>query len=118
MATEIWVNIGSGNGLLPDDTKPLPEPMMTYQWSFVHPTTILQAAPEISDHGMSLKIIILKLQSHLPGASELMVVDVLHITACFPVTIIDVASFVSFVTLCLPLVNKSLCSCGLKLDFG
>ena len=24
MAKQIWVNIGSGNGLLPDDTKPLP----------------------------------------------------------------------------------------------
>ena len=31
MATEIWVNIGSGNGLSPDGTKPLPEPMLTYQ---------------------------------------------------------------------------------------
>ena len=30
MATEIWVSIGSGNGLLPDGTKPLPEPMLTY----------------------------------------------------------------------------------------
>ena len=30
MATENWVNIGSGNGLLPDGTKPLPEPMLTY----------------------------------------------------------------------------------------
>ena len=29
MATEIWVNIGTGNGMLPDDTKPLPEPMLT-----------------------------------------------------------------------------------------
>ena len=29
MATEIWINIGSGNGLLPDDTKPLPEPILT-----------------------------------------------------------------------------------------
>ena len=28
---QIWVNIGSGNGLLPDGTKPLPEPMLTYQ---------------------------------------------------------------------------------------
>ena len=28
MTTEIWVNIGSGNGLLPDGTKPLPEPML------------------------------------------------------------------------------------------
>ena len=34
MATEIWVNIGLGNGLLPDGTKPLPEPMLTdQQWS-------------------------------------------------------------------------------------
>ena len=30
MATETRVNIGSGNGLLPDGTKPLPEPMLTY----------------------------------------------------------------------------------------
>ena len=29
MATEIWVNIGSGNSLLPDGTKPLPELMLT-----------------------------------------------------------------------------------------
>ena len=28
--TKIWVDIGSGNGLLPDGTKPLPEPMLTY----------------------------------------------------------------------------------------
>ena len=33
MATEIWINIGSGNGLLPDGTKPLPEPMLTYHQS-------------------------------------------------------------------------------------
>ena len=29
MATVILDNIGSGNGLLPDGTKPLPEPMLT-----------------------------------------------------------------------------------------
>ena len=29
VAAEIWVNIGSGNGLFPDSTKPLPEPMLT-----------------------------------------------------------------------------------------
>ena len=29
MATENYVNIGSGNGLVPDDTKPLPEPVLT-----------------------------------------------------------------------------------------
>ena len=28
--TPALVNIGSGNGLLPDGTKPLPEPMLTY----------------------------------------------------------------------------------------
>ena len=30
MASEIMVNTGSGNGLSPDVTKPLPEPMLTY----------------------------------------------------------------------------------------
>ena len=30
MATLIFVNTGSGNGLLPVGTKPLPEPMLTY----------------------------------------------------------------------------------------
>ena len=30
----IWVNIGSGNGLVPGGTKPLPEPMLT-DWSSV-----------------------------------------------------------------------------------
>ena len=30
METEIWVNIGSGNDLLPDGTKPLPDPMLTF----------------------------------------------------------------------------------------
>ena len=29
MVTEIWVNNGPGNGLLPDGTKPSPEPMLT-----------------------------------------------------------------------------------------
>ena len=30
MSSEIFLNIGSGNGLLPDNTKPLPEPMLTW----------------------------------------------------------------------------------------
>ena len=34
MVTKICVNIGSGNGLLPDSTKPFPEPMLAdHQWS-------------------------------------------------------------------------------------
>ena len=32
----IWVNKGTGNNLLPDGTKPLPKPMLTYhQWGSV-----------------------------------------------------------------------------------
>ena len=30
MVTQLWINIGSGNGLLADSTKPLPEPMLHY----------------------------------------------------------------------------------------
>ena len=30
METQIWVNISSGNALLPYSTKLLPEPMMTF----------------------------------------------------------------------------------------
>ena len=33
MASEILVNIGSGNGLVPNGAKPIPEPVLTYhQW--------------------------------------------------------------------------------------
>ena len=36
MATGIYVNIGSGNGLLPDRTKPLPEQILTNdKWNAV-----------------------------------------------------------------------------------
>ena len=30
MATESWVNFGLGNGLVPNGTKPLPEPVLAY----------------------------------------------------------------------------------------
>ena len=33
MVTEIWVNIGSGSCLLPDSTKPLPEPNASHHLS-------------------------------------------------------------------------------------
>ena len=29
MEAQIWVSMDSDNGLLPDDTKPLPEPLLT-----------------------------------------------------------------------------------------
>ena len=34
----IWVNIGSGNGLVPDGTKPLPVPMLTWANDDSHQT--------------------------------------------------------------------------------
>ena len=30
MVTDIWVNLGSGNGLLPDGNQPLAESVLTY----------------------------------------------------------------------------------------
>ena len=36
MTTEIWVNICSGNGLLPSGNKPLPEPMLIYHCILRH----------------------------------------------------------------------------------
>ena len=74
MATEIWVNIGSGNGLLPDSTKPLPEPMLTdHQWSPM--TFILGQFHKRCLNQQSLKsvwkITYLKFHSNLPGANEL-----------------------------------------------
>ena len=75
MATEIWVNIGSGNGLLPDGTKPLPEPILTdHQWSPV--TFILGQFQKRCLNHQSLKSIS-KLHTHVsknsnfPGANEL-----------------------------------------------
>ena len=60
MATEIWVNTGSGNGLLPDGTKPLPEPMLT-DWSSVkssdiHIRAISEEMPQPSITKICLKI--------------------------------------------------------------
>ena len=58
--TEIWVNIGSGNGLLPDSTKPLPEPMLNdHQWS---PVTFILGPfhKRCLDH-QSLKSVVWKL---------------------------------------------------------
>ena len=75
MWRQIWVNIGLGNGLLPDGTKPLLEPMMTYQlnqcWLII--SEVLWHSPEnnISILDMSLKIIDFRLQPHLPWVNEL-----------------------------------------------
>ena len=77
MVIEIWVNIGSGNALLPDGTKPLPEPMLIYI------NGVLWHSPEnnfskvlitcISN--MCLEITHLKLLPQIPGTNELNVVQ-------------------------------------------
>ena len=36
MTANIWIDIGSSNGLLPDRTKSIPEPMLTYKSEWRH----------------------------------------------------------------------------------
>ena len=73
MATEIWVNSGSGNGLLPDGTKPLPEPMLTdNQWrpmTFIRAISQEMSQPSVTE--ICLKIAYLKFNSNFPGTIEL-----------------------------------------------
>ena len=69
------VNTGSDNGLLPDGTNPLPEPMLTRrQWGFVAFTCrqFHRDCLRLQSVNISLKITLLKLLSNLPGANELM----------------------------------------------
>ena len=86
MAAKNWVNIGSGNGLLPDGTKPLPEPMLTdNQWGIVAFTwgQFHNKYSRLSILNMSLKITYLKLQPHLPGANELKHILLIDIFSIF-----------------------------------
>ena len=77
MATEIWVSIGSGNGLLPDGTKPLPEhaePMLTdhrLKSSDIHSRAMSQEMPQPSITKIHLKITYLEFHSNFPRANEL-----------------------------------------------
>ena len=78
MATEIWVNIGSGNGLLPDGTKPLPEvrtnvDLPSVRSIGIHLSTISQEILQPSITKISWKIAFLKFLLNLPGANELRV---------------------------------------------
>ena len=67
----IYANIGSGNGLMPDDTKPLSEPMFTNCWGWgCHQMEISQEVFKIYILDMSLKIDDLSLQPHLSGAND------------------------------------------------
>ena len=69
MAIKIWVNIGSGNGLLPDGTKPLPESMLTSHRSSLVAFIWGQFRKRyLSHHSLKLAW---KLNWNLPGANEL-----------------------------------------------
>ena len=71
-ATRNWVSIGSGNGLLPDGNKPLPEPMLTYHQSCgIHRRTLPWENLKIPISKTRLKITFLESHSDFPGANEL-----------------------------------------------
>ena len=63
MATEIWVDIGSGNGLLPDSTKPLPEPSVKSSDNFTGDVSTI-------NHNNLFENYMSKI-SKFPGANEL-----------------------------------------------
>ena len=73
--TRIWVNIGSGNDLLPDGAKPLPEPMLIYNqegptafiWGHYH-NMIWRSIPIRKTR---MKVSFLKSNPNPPGANEL-----------------------------------------------
>ena len=73
MATVILDNIGSGNGLLPDGTMPLPEPMLTSSEGFcgILLRAVSQELLKVSIQDMSLKKTFWKIFSNPPGANEL-----------------------------------------------
>ena len=76
IATEIWFNIGSGIGLLPDGTKPLPKPMLTdhQKSNDIHIMAISQEKPQSPITKICLKVACPKLHSNFPGANELKLV--------------------------------------------
>ena len=74
ISQEIWVNIGSLDGLLPDNTKPLPESMLTghhLKSSDIDSRAISQEMHQPSITKIHLKITCLKFHSNFPGAYEL-----------------------------------------------
>ena len=56
MVSEILVNTGVSNGLLPDGTEPLPEPKVTSEVLWQYLSAILHKILKISILDMTLKI--------------------------------------------------------------
>ena len=75
MASQNLVSIASGNGLLPDGTKPLPEPMLTCHQSGSVAVTrqhkLYQGMLKISITEICLKSVHWTLLPHLPETNEL-----------------------------------------------
>ena len=68
MALEVSVNSGSGNGLVPNGTKPLPEPVLTYLVTF----TWWQCSLGILKISFTkFSVTYLKAQPHLSGNKDL-----------------------------------------------
>ena len=79
MTLEIWVNIGSGNGLLPVNIKPLPEPMLTYHQRYSVTFTLAisqQVLRMISICEIGVKIVPSKLVTCLQGTNELVCLNI------------------------------------------
>ena len=73
MVINIQVNTVSGNGLLPDGTKPLPEPVLTWASLGLYGNHLRPMSLEllkISDHKIGWKNTLVKLFLHLPRAHE------------------------------------------------
>ena len=80
VAPSILVDIGSGNDFLPDATKPLPEPILTYHQMFffgINLEAILQEELVKLIHNMCSEIKPLKLLPHIPRANELRRISVI-----------------------------------------
>ena len=79
--TQIWVNIGTGSGLMPDGIKLLPEPVFTFHYWGIHLRTIMQWMHNLLFCCIiSLKIILLRLLTHLPGARGLIRINVVGLS--------------------------------------
>ena len=74
MAIEIWVNIGPGNGLLPDGTKAITwtnVDLLSTKSCDIHLRANSHEMLKISTLDVSLKISNVRLHMHLPGTNEL-----------------------------------------------
>ena len=88
------MNIGSGNGLLPDSTKPLPI-LVYHQWD---PLTITWGQSQSSIIKVTLKITCLKFHSNLTRANELMTLFLCNNLGPITIQIIHAKSILSEIT--------------------